>query len=65
MRPDAARWDPDLGEWVLDWDDVRDRPDPHAAALEFAHSAFRHACAVCEWDPVLAATAGGSPPPIS
>ena len=33
-------------------------------ALEFARSAFRHACAVCEWDPALAATAEGVPPPI-
>jgi uncharacterized protein DUF5996 len=65
VRPDAAHWDPGLGEFVLDWDDVRDSPDPHAVALEFAHSAFTHACAVCEWDAVLAATAQGTPPPIS
>ncbi len=38
--------------------------DPRAAALEFARSAFRHACRVCEWDPALAATAEGSPPPV-
>jgi hypothetical protein len=65
VRPDAAHWDPGLGEFVLDWDDVRDTPDPHAVALEFAHSAFTHACAVCEWDAALAATAHGTPPPIS
>ena len=35
-----------------------------ASRLEFARSAFRHACAVCEWDPALAATAEGVPPPI-
>ncbi len=39
--------------------------DPHAAALEFARSAFDHACAVCEWDPALAASAEGSPPPVA
>ena len=33
-------------------------------ALEFARSAFRHACAVCEWDPALAASAEGTPPPV-
>ena len=38
--------------------------DPHAAALEFAGSAFRHACLVCEWDADLAASAEGRPPPI-
>ena len=54
-----------LGEYVLDWDDVRAAPDPHAAALEFARSAFRHACAVCDWDPALAASAEGDPPPVA
>jgi len=49
-----------LGEYVLDWDDVRAAPDPHGAALEFARSAFRHACVVCEWDPSLAASADGA-----
>ena len=56
LSPAAARWDGQLGEYVLDWEDIRTSPDPHALALEFARSAFRHACAVCEWDPALAAT---------
>jgi hypothetical protein len=64
LSPAAARWDAALGEYVLEWEDIRESPDPHALAMEFAHSAFRHACAVCEWDPALAATAEGVPPPI-
>jgi hypothetical protein len=64
LSPSAARWEPSLGEYILDWEDVRRSPDPRAAALEFARSAFQHACAVCRWDPVLAATAEGTPPPI-
>ena len=60
-----AHWDADLGEFILEWDDVRARPDPHAAAVEFARAAFRHACAVCAWDPGLAASADGTPPPVS
>ena len=60
----AGRWDDALGEYVLDWEDVRAADDPHAFALEFARSAFRHACLVCDWDPQLAATAEGEPPPI-
>jgi Family of unknown function (DUF5996) len=64
LSPAAARWEGQLGEYVLDWEDVRKSPDPAALALEFARSAFRHACEVCEWDPVLAATAEGVPPPI-
>jgi Family of unknown function (DUF5996) len=65
LSPPAARWHPGLGEYLLDWDDVRASPDPHAAALEFARSAFRHACAVCEWDKALAASIDGTPPPIA
>ena len=30
LSPAAARWDAELGEYVLDWDDVRESPDPHA-----------------------------------
>jgi hypothetical protein len=64
LRPAAARWDAQLGEYVLDWEAIRESPDAHALALEFARSAFRHACEVCDWDPGLAATAEGVPPPI-
>jgi hypothetical protein len=65
VAPAAVRWDSGLGEFILDWDDVRSAPDGHAAALEFARSAFRHACAVCDWDPALAASADSRPPPVS
>jgi hypothetical protein len=65
LSPPAARWDGELGEYVLDWDDVRAAPDPRAAVLDFARSAFRHACAVCGWDPALAASAEGTPPPVA
>jgi hypothetical protein len=61
----AAHWDGALGEYVLEWDAVAAQPDPHAVALEFARSAFRHACAVCGWDPGLAASADANPPPVS
>ena len=62
--PSVSRWDAELGLFVLDWDDVRSAPDPHAFALEFARSSFRRACLVCGWDPALAASAEGTPPPI-
>ena len=64
LNPEAAHWDTDLGEFILEWEDIRSDQDPHALALEFAHSAFGHACHVCEWDPVLAGSAQGNPPPI-
>ena len=65
LSPAAARWAPALGEYILDWDDVRRSPNPHAVGLEFARSAFRHACVVCEWDPALPASAEGTPPPVT
>jgi hypothetical protein len=64
LSPPGARWDQALGEYILDWDDVRAAADPHAAAMEFARSAFRHACLVCGWDTELAASAEGRPPPV-
>jgi hypothetical protein len=64
LSPAGARWDEALGEYILDWDEVRAAPEPRKVALEFAHSAFRHACQVCGWDADLAATAEGRPPPI-
>jgi Family of unknown function (DUF5996) len=65
LSPAAARWDKTLGEYILDWDEVRAAADPRAAALEFARSAFRYACRVCEWDAGLAASAEGKPPPVT
>ncbi len=64
LSPAAAHWDATLGEYILDWDDIRESADPHAAALEFARSAIQHGCAVCDWDPALAASAEGAKPPI-
>jgi hypothetical protein len=65
LSPAGSRWDDALGEYVLDWDDVVASDDPHAFALEFARSAFRHACLVCGWDMELAASAEGKPPPVA
>jgi hypothetical protein len=62
--PAGARWDDVLGEYILDWDQVLASPDPRGTALEFARWVFRHACAVCAWDPGLAASAEGTPPPV-
>ena len=64
LSPSAARWDADQGLYILDWADVVASPDPHAFALEFAHSAFRYSCDVCGWDPALPASAEGTPPPV-
>ena len=65
LTPAAARWDTELGEYLLDWDDARRSPDPRQAAVDFGLSAIRHACLVCGWDPALAASAEGAVPPIT
>jgi hypothetical protein len=65
LSPPAAHWNADLKEYVLDWDDVRGLADPRRAAIDFGMSAIRHACVVCGWDPVLAASAEGIPPPVT
>jgi hypothetical protein len=64
LEPAAARWDGELGEYVLDADAAIASGDPHGAALTFARSAFQHACLVCGWDPALAASGEGDPPPV-
>ncbi len=65
LSPPQSHWSADLGTYVLDWEDVVAAEDPHRLALEFARSAFQHSCSVCGWDPELAASAEGSPPPVS
>ena len=60
-----GRFDATLGEYVLDWDDVRSSPDPRAVALKFAHSVFSYVCSVCQWEPALASSAEGVPPPVA
>jgi hypothetical protein len=64
LSPAAARWEAALGEYVLDWDDVRTAEHPHEVALEFARSAVQHACTVCDWDPALATSLTGTTSPV-
>jgi hypothetical protein len=64
LSPAAACWDENLGEFILDWDVVRTAKNPRAAAVEFAHSAFRHASLACEWSTDLLGSTEGSPPPV-
>jgi hypothetical protein len=64
VSPSAARFDSRLGEFVLDWDDVRAAQDPHASGLEFARSVFREATTLGGWDEGLARSVEGAPPPL-
>ena len=65
LLPDAAHWDSELGEFVLDWEDIRSAENPHALAFEFVQAAYDHACRVCAWEPELAHSGDADPPPIN
>ncbi|HZT65623.1 MAG TPA: DUF5996 family protein [Acidimicrobiales bacterium] len=65
VSPEAGGWNADLGEFVLDWDDVVSNDDPFDAAVEFGRSVVAHACTACDWDPSLAASAQGVPPAVT
>jgi len=60
-----GRWDTELGEFLLDWNDVVAAGDPFGTALSFAQSVARHACLVCAWDPALVRSLDGDPPPVA
>lgn len=64
LEPSAARWEPSLGEYILDWDEVVTDDDPPGVSLTFARSAVRYSCAACDWDPALPASLEGNPPPV-
>lgn len=61
----VARWDDALGEYVLPWREVCVSASPRATALAFMRSVFQHGCALCDWDPLLAGSAHGEPPPVA
>lgn len=50
IRPERARWNPEMGEFLLDYQDVRLSADPRAAIREFANSAFAAGADLAGWD---------------
>ena len=65
LAPSAARWDATLGEYILDWDDIRARPGPARVRARVRPLGVAHACAVCRWDPDLSISLEGIPPPVA
>jgi hypothetical protein len=49
IRPDAAAWHPDLGEFILPYEAVRTAKDPRAALLEFLDSTYRAGAGRAGW----------------
>ena len=50
IRPDQARWDGALKEFILDYEDVRTAEDPDAALLAFLQSSYEAAANLAGWD---------------
>ncbi len=50
IAPDGARWDDELGEFVLPYELVRTAPDPDALLLEFLQSTYEAAADAAAWD---------------
>ena len=50
VRPEAARWDTGLGEFMLMYDDVRTSTSPSRALLEFCRSTYQAAARFGQWD---------------
>lgn len=50
LRPAAARFDPNLGEFVLDYYAVRASPTPDKLLLEFFRSTYEAAADTAKWD---------------
>ncbi|MGO9828774.1 MAG: DUF5996 family protein, partial [Myxococcaceae bacterium] len=53
VRPSAARWNDTLGEFLLDYEAVRQAADPRSAVLEFANSTYAAGADLCGWDRAL------------
>jgi hypothetical protein len=50
IRPAEARWDGDLKEFILDYEDVRTADEPDAALLAFLQSSYEAAANIAGWD---------------
>jgi len=50
VRPKAAQYDAQLGEFILMYDDVRTSNSPSAALLEFCQSTYEAAANLGNWD---------------
>jgi hypothetical protein len=50
VRPATARWNAELGEFVLPYDEVRRAASPDRALLEFLESTYEAAARLADWD---------------
>lgn len=66
VKPEAARYDTTLGEFILDYADVAGASDPDRALLDFLDSTYRAAADLSGWDSALECAPGrpGVPRPV-
>ncbi len=50
VRPSAAYWDRQLGEFILKYEDARAAPSPEEAILEFCQSTYEAGAKLAKWD---------------
>ncbi len=50
VGPKAAHWDPQLGEFILKYEDVRTSTSPEDSILEFCQSAYEAGAKLAHWD---------------
>lgn len=53
IKPAAAHWDAKLGEFILDYDDLRQSKDPEGDLLAFMESTYKVEAECAGWDPEL------------
>ena len=50
VRPEAAFWSKELGEFILPYDAVRTAPEPERALMAFLQSTYQAAADLAKWD---------------
>jgi hypothetical protein len=61
VRPAAAAWSKELGEFLLPYEAVRTSRDPDAALMEFLTSTYEAAANLAKWDRAALECALGEP----
>lgn len=56
VSPSSARWDAAMGEFLLDYDDLRKSADPDGDLLEFFETTYRAGAECAGWNPTLVGT---------
>lgn len=58
IGPNPARWDADKGEFLLDYDDLRQSANPDRDLLVFLESTYNAGATAAGWDPGLLSSGG-------